>query len=78
MVAEKPSYNVKTQIIQDFLKKGSGGGTRPAWRSRHGNLSQNQLQSLSSEARVQSNLVALLSRLWVCAGFWTVEVMSAK
>ncbi|KAM6192248.1 DNA ligase 3 isoform 1-T2 [Sarcoramphus papa] len=25
MVAEKPSYNVKTQIIQDFLKKGSGG-----------------------------------------------------
>lgn len=27
MVAEKPSYNVKTQIIQDFLKKGSGGGT---------------------------------------------------
>ncbi|KAF1651150.1 DNA ligase 3, partial [Aptenodytes patagonicus] len=24
-VAEKPSYNVKTQIIQDFLKKGSGG-----------------------------------------------------
>ncbi|NXY71207.1 DNLI3 ligase, partial [Glareola pratincola] len=25
MVAEKPSYNVKTQIIHDFLKKGSGG-----------------------------------------------------
>ncbi|NXG55021.1 DNLI3 ligase, partial [Hemiprocne comata] len=25
MVAEKPSYNVKTQIIQDFLKKGSAG-----------------------------------------------------
>ncbi|XP_074969539.1 DNA ligase 3 isoform X1 [Phalacrocorax aristotelis] len=25
MVAEKPSYNVKTQIIQDFLKKGSEG-----------------------------------------------------
>ncbi|NXK10740.1 DNLI3 ligase, partial [Herpetotheres cachinnans] len=25
LVAEKPSYNVKTQIIQDFLKKGSGG-----------------------------------------------------
>ncbi|NWI70488.1 DNLI3 ligase, partial [Todus mexicanus] len=25
MVTEKPSYNVKTQIIQDFLKKGSGG-----------------------------------------------------
>ncbi|XP_036381154.1 DNA ligase 3 [Megalops cyprinoides] len=25
MVAEKPSYNVKTQIIQDFLRKGSGG-----------------------------------------------------
>ncbi|NXV95178.1 DNLI3 ligase, partial [Calonectris borealis] len=25
MVAEKPSYNVKTQIIQGFLKKGSGG-----------------------------------------------------
>ncbi|OXB72066.1 UNVERIFIED_CONTAM: hypothetical protein H355_016487 [Colinus virginianus] len=25
MVADKPSYNVKTQIIQDFLKKGSGG-----------------------------------------------------
>ncbi|KAJ8275861.1 hypothetical protein COCON_G00076130 [Conger conger] len=25
MVAEKPSYNVKTQIIQDFLRKGCGG-----------------------------------------------------
>ncbi|KAL4660573.1 DNA ligase 3 [Arapaima gigas] len=25
MVADKPSYNVKTQIIQDFLRKGSGG-----------------------------------------------------
>uniref|UniRef100_A0A8B9BPH4 DNA ligase n=1 Tax=Anser brachyrhynchus TaxID=132585 RepID=A0A8B9BPH4_9AVES len=25
MVADKPSYNVKTQIIQDFLKKGTGG-----------------------------------------------------
>ncbi|XP_074045031.1 DNA ligase 3 isoform X2 [Macrotis lagotis] len=25
MVADKPSYNVKTQIIQDFLHKGSGG-----------------------------------------------------
>ncbi|XP_030648440.1 DNA ligase 3 [Chanos chanos] len=25
MVAEKSSYNAKTQIIQDFLKKGSGG-----------------------------------------------------
>ncbi|NWV17155.1 DNLI3 ligase, partial [Origma solitaria] len=25
MVAEKPSYNVKTQIIQDFLRKGSAG-----------------------------------------------------
>jgi len=30
MVADKPSYNVKTQIIQDFLKKGSGGGMIPA------------------------------------------------
>lgn len=35
MVAEKPSYNVKTQIIQDFLKKGSGGGMIPAWHSQH-------------------------------------------
>lgn len=26
MVADKPSYNVKTQIIQDFLQKGTGGG----------------------------------------------------
>uniref|UniRef100_A0A3P9ADG8 DNA ligase n=1 Tax=Esox lucius TaxID=8010 RepID=A0A3P9ADG8_ESOLU len=26
MVADKNSYNVKTQIIHDFLKKGSGGG----------------------------------------------------
>ena len=34
MVAEKPSYNVKTQIIQDFLKKGSGGGMIPAWHSQ--------------------------------------------
>ncbi|XP_025919524.1 DNA ligase 3 [Apteryx rowi] len=25
MVADKPSYNVKTQIIQDFLQKGTGG-----------------------------------------------------
>ncbi|XP_044311976.1 DNA ligase 3 isoform X1 [Varanus komodoensis] len=25
MVADKPSYNVKTQIIQDFLQKGSNG-----------------------------------------------------
>ncbi|XP_039576316.1 DNA ligase 3 isoform X1 [Passer montanus] len=25
MVADKPSYNVKTQIIQDFLRKGSAG-----------------------------------------------------
>uniref|UniRef100_A0A8D0XBZ7 DNA ligase n=1 Tax=Sus scrofa TaxID=9823 RepID=A0A8D0XBZ7_PIG len=25
MVAENPSYNTKTQIIQDFLQKGSGG-----------------------------------------------------
>ncbi|NXA35384.1 DNLI3 ligase, partial [Eudromia elegans] len=25
MVADKPSYNVKTQIIQDFLRKGTGG-----------------------------------------------------
>lgn len=36
MVAEKPSYNVKTQIIQDFLRKGSAGGM----------ASQNQPQSL--------------------------------
>lgn len=26
MVAENPSYNTKTQIIQDFLQKGSAGG----------------------------------------------------
>lgn len=26
MVAENPSYNTKTQIIQDFLQKGSTGG----------------------------------------------------
>lgn len=26
MVADKNSYNVKTQIIETFLKKGSGGG----------------------------------------------------
>lgn len=26
MVAENPSYNTKTQIIQDFLRKGSAGG----------------------------------------------------
>lgn len=26
MVAEKSSYNAKTEIIKDFLKKGSGGG----------------------------------------------------
>lgn len=25
MIADKPSYNIKTQIIQDFLKKGTGG-----------------------------------------------------
>lgn len=25
MVSDKPSYNVKTQIIQDFLQKGTGG-----------------------------------------------------
>ncbi|NXA54133.1 DNLI3 ligase, partial [Nothocercus julius] len=25
MVADKPSYNVKTQIIQEFLRKGTGG-----------------------------------------------------
>ncbi|XP_078278256.1 DNA ligase 3 isoform X2 [Rhinoraja longicauda] len=25
MIADKPSYNTKTQIIQDFLKKGTGG-----------------------------------------------------
>ena len=34
MVAENPSYNTKTQIIQDFLQKGSGGGGRlehPGW-----------------------------------------------
>ncbi|XP_062887358.1 DNA ligase 3 [Mobula hypostoma] len=24
-IADKPSYNIKTQIIQDFLKKGTGG-----------------------------------------------------
>lgn len=26
MVAEKSSYNAKTEIIKDFLKKGSAGG----------------------------------------------------
>lgn len=26
MVAENNSYNVKTQIIEKFLRKGSGGG----------------------------------------------------
>lgn len=32
MVAENPSYNTKTQIIQDFLQKGSaGGGPRAPW-----------------------------------------------
>eukprot|EP00061_Rhincodon_typus_P017898 g46816.t1 len=25
MIADKPSYNTKTQIIQDFLRKGTGG-----------------------------------------------------
>ncbi|KAF6094604.1 DNA ligase 3 [Phyllostomus discolor] len=28
-VAENPSYNTKTQIIQDFLRKGSAGGGSP-------------------------------------------------
>lgn len=43
MVAEKPSYNVKTQIIQDFLRKGSAGGM----------ASQNQPQSLISKGKVE-------------------------
>lgn len=48
MVAEKPSYNVKTQIIQDFLRKGSAGGMAPACNSQP---SQDQLQSLISKER---------------------------
>lgn len=32
MVAENPSYNTKTQIIQDFLRKGSAGGG--CWSAR--------------------------------------------
>lgn len=31
-VAENNSYNVKTQIIEKFLKKGSGGGGWICWR----------------------------------------------
>lgn len=50
MVAEKPSYNVKTQIIQDFLRKGSAGGAAPPWNSEP---SQGQPQSLSSEGEVE-------------------------
>lgn len=49
MVAEKPSYNVKTQIIQDFLRKGSAGGMAPACNSQP---SQDQLQSLISKGKV--------------------------
>lgn len=45
MVAEKPSYNVKTQIIQDFLRKGSAGGMAPACSSQ-----------LSSESASRSDL----------------------
>lgn len=48
MVAEKPSYNVKTQIIQDFLRKGSAGGMDPAGNSQ---LSHNQLQRLVSKGK---------------------------
>lgn len=52
MVADKPSYNVKTQIIQDFLKKGSGGGIIPALRFLHVKaLSKLNFHVVMSEAR---------------------------
>lgn len=56
MVAEKPSYNVKTQIIQDFLRKGSAGGMAPAGNSQ---LSQKHLQMLVSKGKGSSNLVVV-------------------
>lgn len=58
MVADKPSYNVKTQIIQDFLKKGSGGGIIPALCFLHVKTLSN-LHVIMSKARESWNRIAL-------------------
>ncbi|KFP72757.1 DNA ligase 3 [Acanthisitta chloris] len=65
MVAEKPSYNVKTQIIQDFLKKGSGGD------GFHGDLYLTIKLLLPGVIKIVYNLndkqiVKLFSRIFNC------------
>lgn len=66
MVAEKPSYNVKTQIIQDFLRKGSAGGMAPACNSQP---SQNHLQSLISKRKVALKSDCSVVPAWSCGDF---------
>ncbi|NXI43814.1 DNLI3 ligase, partial [Galbula dea] len=66
MVAEKPSYNVKTQIIQDFLKKGSGGD------GFHGDLYLTIKLLLPGVIKIVYNLndkqiVKLFSRIFNCS-----------
>ncbi|XP_069730173.1 DNA ligase 3 [Phaenicophaeus curvirostris] len=66
MVAEKPSYNVKTQIIQDFLKKGSGGD------GFHGDMYLTIKLLLPGVIKIVYNLndkqiVKLFSRIFNCS-----------
>ncbi|XP_015263477.1 PREDICTED: DNA ligase 3 isoform X1 [Gekko japonicus] len=65
MVAEKPSYNVKTQIIQDFLQKGTGGD------GFHGDLYLTVKLLLPGVIKSVYNLndkqiVKLFSRIFIC------------
>ncbi|XP_059342911.1 DNA ligase 3 isoform X1 [Ammospiza nelsoni] len=65
MVAEKPSYNVKTQIIQDFLRKGSAGD------GFHGDVYLTIKMLLPGVIKIVYNLndkqiVKLFSRIFNC------------
>uniref|UniRef100_A0A7M4ECM5 DNA ligase n=1 Tax=Crocodylus porosus TaxID=8502 RepID=A0A7M4ECM5_CROPO len=66
MVADKPSYNVKTQIIQDFLQKGTGGD------GFHGDLYLTIKLLLPGVIKIVYNLndkqiVKLFSRIFNCS-----------
>lgn len=56
LVAEKSSYNAKTEIIRDFLTKGSGGGEHGKIRA---NMNTNSLKSVFKSILFCSLLICL-------------------
>ncbi|XP_033618788.1 DNA ligase 3 isoform X5 [Fukomys damarensis] len=62
MVADNPSYNTKTQIIQDFLRKGSAGAAKSLLTIQEVDEFLLQLSRLTKEDEQQQALQDIASR----------------